>query len=81
MKSQCGPISPPKRIFGLRQSHLHLEPWRHVGNFKPLDKWQSFKTASGGIRTYIWSSTRSHAHHLIHYTTASLRKSHIDEEF
>ncbi|MPC61199.1 hypothetical protein E2C01_055265 [Portunus trituberculatus] len=24
----------------------------------------------GGIRTYAWTSARSHAHHLIHYTTA-----------
>ncbi|MPC75936.1 hypothetical protein E2C01_070336 [Portunus trituberculatus] len=24
-----------------------------------------------GIRTYAWTSARSHAHHLIHYATAS----------
>ncbi|MPC66497.1 hypothetical protein E2C01_060645 [Portunus trituberculatus] len=29
-----------------------------------------FKTVRGGIRTYAWTSARSHAHHLIHYATA-----------
>ncbi|MPC36811.1 hypothetical protein E2C01_030278 [Portunus trituberculatus] len=31
-----------------------------VGNFKPLDKWQSFKAVCGGIQTYAWTSARSH---------------------
>ncbi|MPC80707.1 hypothetical protein E2C01_075295 [Portunus trituberculatus] len=26
-----------------------------------------FKAVRGGIRTYGWTSARSHAHHLIHY--------------
>ncbi|MPC35467.1 hypothetical protein E2C01_028890 [Portunus trituberculatus] len=30
------------------------------------------KAVCGGIRTYAWTSARSHAHHLIHYATASL---------
>ncbi|MPC41493.1 hypothetical protein E2C01_035086 [Portunus trituberculatus] len=40
---------------------------RDSGNFKPLDKWQSFKAIFGGIRTYTWTPARSHVHHLIHY--------------
>ncbi|MPC28846.1 hypothetical protein E2C01_022057 [Portunus trituberculatus] len=31
-----------------------------------------FKAVYGGIRTYAWTSARSHAHHLIYYATASL---------
>ncbi|MPC28461.1 hypothetical protein E2C01_021667 [Portunus trituberculatus] len=33
-------------------------------NFKPLGKWHNFKAVCGGIRTYVWTSARSHAHHL-----------------
>ncbi|MPC35745.1 hypothetical protein E2C01_029180 [Portunus trituberculatus] len=32
-----------------------------------------FKAVPGGIRTYAWKSARSHAHHLIHYATTSLK--------
>ncbi|MPC75270.1 hypothetical protein E2C01_069655 [Portunus trituberculatus] len=31
-----------------------------------------FEAVRGGIRTYAWTSARSHAHHLIHYATASV---------
>ncbi|MPC64320.1 hypothetical protein E2C01_058432 [Portunus trituberculatus] len=33
-----------------------------------------FKVVRGGIRTYAWTSVRSHAHHLIHYATTFTRK-------
>ncbi|MPC34267.1 hypothetical protein E2C01_027650 [Portunus trituberculatus] len=33
-----------------------------------------FKAVHGGIRTYTWTSARSHADHLMHYATASLTR-------
>ncbi|MPC83204.1 Delta and Notch-like epidermal growth factor-related receptor [Portunus trituberculatus] len=42
----------------------------YINNFKPLDKWQSFKAVRGGIKTYAWTSARSHVYLLIHYATA-----------
>ncbi|MPC47251.1 hypothetical protein E2C01_040992 [Portunus trituberculatus] len=33
-----GPISLPKRIVGVRQLHLHLEPGRYVVGFEPAHR-------------------------------------------
>ncbi|MPC49153.1 putative choline-phosphate cytidylyltransferase [Portunus trituberculatus] len=41
-------------------------PWTLDDEF--LEK---HKAVRGGIRTYAWTSARSHAHHFIHYATAS----------
>ncbi|MPC34213.1 hypothetical protein E2C01_027595 [Portunus trituberculatus] len=44
---------------------------------------ECFKAVRGGIRTYAWTSARSHAHHLTHYATASVSAESrlIDREF
>ncbi|MPC63569.1 hypothetical protein E2C01_057668 [Portunus trituberculatus] len=42
------PISPPKLIFGVTTWNLGIMV---TCNFKPLDKWHSFKAVCGGIRT------------------------------